>query len=172
MKRPKLVLDSLTGTAVDLYRLKSIWASAGSKEKKIYKLIRERFEWSWIFKDNNQHFSCNIFLKFRCPPLCSIVGLLLANKFNQLVYMDLKEYMHNESQILHLIDAATRYSAASIVKTKKYTILENIYCIWIAYFGCSHKFLIDNGGAFSNDNYRQMNEKLHVETNKCWLIAV
>ena len=31
---------------------------------------------------------------------------------------DLKEYVHNESWILHLIDAATRYSAACMINTK------------------------------------------------------
>ena len=41
--------------------------------------------------------------------------------------MDLKEHVHNESQILHLIDSATRYSATCIIKTKNHDkIIEKI----------------------------------------------
>ena len=62
--------------------------------------------------------SCEICQKFVCLPLCLVVGLNLANNFNQVVCMDLKEHIHNESWILHLIDAATRYSAACLTNTK------------------------------------------------------
>ena len=34
----------------------------------------------------------------------------------------------------------------------------------ISYFGAPLKFLSDNGGEFSNDQYREMNEKLNIET--------
>ena len=75
------------------------------------------------------------------------MGISLADKFNQVVCMDLKEYKHNESWILHLIDSATRYSAACLVRTKHQDeIIRNIYLMWISYFGHPHKFLSDNGG--------------------------
>ena len=48
-----------------------------------------------------------------------VVGLPLANDFNQVVCMDLKEHVHNQSWMLHLIDAATRYSVACIIDTKE-----------------------------------------------------
>ena len=36
--------------------------------------------------------------------------------------------------------------------------------MWITYFGTPVHFLSDNGSEFNNDNYRQMNEKLNIET--------
>ena len=36
--------------------------------------------------------------------------------------------------------------------------------MWIAYFGTPLKFLSDNGGEFGNDVFREMNEKLNVQT--------
>ena len=63
--------------------------------------------------------------------------------------MDLKESIHNKSRILHLIDSATRYTAACLINSKhKDTIMQKIFQIWIAYFGCPKKVLNDNGGEF------------------------
>ena len=91
--------------------------------------------------------NCEFCQQTKKAPLKPIVGLSLANKFNQVVCMDLKEYKHNESWILHLIDSATRYSAACLVTTKHQDeIIQNIYLMWISYFGHPHKFLSDNGG--------------------------
>lgn len=36
--------------------------------------------------------------------------------------------------------------------------------MWIAYFGAPRKFLGDNRKEFSNEWYKQMNEKLNIET--------
>ena len=79
--------------------------------------------------------------------------------------MDLKEFQHNRKWILHLIDTYSRYSAASLITTKNQNeVLRQIYMIWIKYFGTPRKFLSDNGGEFSNDSFREMNEKLSIET--------
>ena len=51
---------------------------------------------------------CEVGQKFKRPPSRPAVGLPLADNFNQVACMDLKEYMHNKVRILHLIDAATR----------------------------------------------------------------
>ena len=109
---------------------------------------------------------CDVCLKFKRAPLRPVVGLPLADKFNQVVCMDLKEFVHNESWILHLIDSATRYSAARLIYSKKQdVIVQNIYQMWFTYFGAPRKFLSDNGGEFSNDLYREMNEKMNVVTS-------
>ena len=64
-----------------------------------------------------------------------------------------------------MIDAATRYSAGVLIKTKrKDDICMQIYRIWIAYFASPKQFLSDNGGKFSNELLWQMNEKLNIET--------
>ena len=95
--------------------------------------------------------SCEICQKYKKAPLRPIVGMRLADKFNQVVCMDLKEYIHNKCWILHLIDSATRYSAATLITTKHQDeILRNIYLMWISYFGYPCKFMSDNGGEFSN----------------------
>ena len=141
--------------------------SHASKEK-ICKLVKESKHFSdKDFLDITEGCcdSCEICQKFVHPPLRPVVGLNLANNFNEVVCMDLKEDVHNGSWILHLIDAATRYSAACLINTKHQDeIMSQIYLMWIAYFGCPCKFLSDNGEELSNDSCREMNEKLNIET--------
>ena len=45
-----------------------------------------------------------------------MVGLPLANRFNETVVMDIKEIKGNKA--LHLVDYATRYSVAAKLKRK------------------------------------------------------
>ena len=108
---------------------------------------------------------CQLCQQYKKAPLRPAVGLPLADDFNQVVCMDLKEYVHNVKWILHLLDSATRYSAACTIESKhKNVIVKNIFRLWIAYFGTPLKFLSDNCGEFGNDVFREMNEKLNVET--------
>ena len=44
-------------------------------------------------------------------------------------------------------------------------IISSILKNWFSYFGFPRKILTDNGGEFSNDKFREMNEKLNVETS-------
>ena len=79
--------------------------------------------------------------------------------------MDLKEYIHNKTWILHLIDAATRYSAACLINSKnKDLVVSRIFQIWVGYFGAPKKFFSDNGGEFANEVMQEMNEKLGIVT--------
>ena len=79
--------------------------------------------------------------KFKCPPSRNVVGLPLADNFNQVVCIDLKEYIDNKVWILHLIDATTRYSAACLIRTNHPDeIIRCVYLIWIAYFGSPKNF--------------------------------
>ena len=79
----------------------------------------------------------------------------LADKFNQVVCMNLKEYIHNKTWILNTIDSTTRYLAACLVFSKQQDdIGQSIYQIWTSYFGAPRKFLSDNGEEFSNEKYR------------------
>ena len=108
---------------------------------------------------------CETCQKYRRAPLKPIVGLPIAYDFNQVVCMDLKEIEHTKLWILHLLDAATRYSGASLIRSKRAeVIINNVFQHWIRYFGRPTKFLSDNGGEFANEQYREMNEKLGVET--------
>ena len=108
---------------------------------------------------------CELCQKFKRPPLRPVVSIPLADNFNQVVCMDLKEHVHNKSWVLHLIDSFSRYSAACIIYSKAQDVIINkIFLIWIAYFGAPCSFLSDNGGEFSNHSFREMNEKLNVQT--------
>ena len=107
---------------------------------------------------------CEICRKYKKVPLRPVASLPIATEFNQLVAMDLKEFQHNRIWILHLIDAATRYSAATLIHSKKKElVVERIFRIWISYFGSPGKFFFDNGGEFANEVMQDLNEKLGVE---------
>ena len=109
--------------------------------------------------------SCEFCLKRKLPPLRPVVGLPLANVFNEVVCMDLKEHIHNKTWILHIIDSATKYSAACLISSKHQdVIISSLFRVWFSYFGFPRKFLTDNGGEFSNDRFREMNEMFNVET--------
>ena len=76
--------------------------------------------------------------------------------------MDLTEYIHNKVWILHFIDDATRYSAARLIRTKDPDeIIQHVYFI-INLYGLHTSVVQKNfsKGEFSNETYREMNEKL------------
>ena len=61
--------------------------------------------------------------------------------------MDLKEVEKGKLWILHLVDNATRYTAATLITSKKKeVIVKKIFQIWLAYFGSPEKFHSDCGG--------------------------
>ena len=92
--------------------------------------------------------TCEQYTKARLRP---VVGLPLATHFNEVVCMDLNEYTHHKVWILYLIDATTRYTAATLIKTKKEAeVIKRVFAIWITYFGSPVKFLSDKGGKFAN----------------------
>ena len=105
-------------------------------------------------------------LKFKKPFSRPVVGFPVSDKFNEYVSMDLKEIKKGKLWILHLIDAATRYTAACLInRKKKELVVCRIFQIWVAYFGAPKKFHSDCGGEFANDVFREMNEKLGIETS-------
>ena len=85
----------------------------------------------------------------------------LAHDFNEAVAMDLKQF--RGVYILHMVDHATRYSAAAIISSKqKEVIIDKIFKHWIAIFGTPNLFLSDNGGEFNNELFREMGEQLNI----------
>ena len=94
-------------------------------------------------------------LKYRKAPLKPVVGFSLSKDFTDVISMDLKEV--NGHKILHLIDHATCYSAATTVNSKqKEEILGAIFEKLIAPFGAPNDILNDNRGEFKNDLLREM----------------
>ena len=109
---------------------------------------------------------CQFCQKYRKPKPKPIVGLPKAEKFNEVVSMDLKEVEKGKIWILHLVDSCTRYTATALIKSKrKEVIVKKIFKIWLAYFGAPLKFHSDNGGEFANETFREMNEKMGIETS-------
>ena len=105
---------------------------------------------------------CNTCLKYKKPALRPVVGLSLAKDFNEVVAMDLKDI--RGKKILHMIDHATRYAAAAVVKSKeKGEIVDKIFRHWIALFEPPRKILCDNGGEFNNELMRNLGEMLNIE---------
>ena len=104
---------------------------------------------------------CKICIEYRRPPPRPVVGLPMATKFGECVAMDLKMFRGNI--LLHLIDHATRLSACAIVRSKRpEEIIRQIFRVWISVYGCPEKFLMDNGGEFSNEHFRQLCEKVNI----------
>ena len=106
---------------------------------------------------------CTVCLKYKKVQLKPVVGFSLSQHFNDVISMDLKEI--NGFRISHLIDHATRYSAATIVKSKskqKEEIIKAIFKIWITLFGPPNEILSDNGGEFDSDLLRDLPDLLNV----------
>ena len=140
-----------------------------AKKDRLLKLLKdsgcEDREFKQIVKEVCDE--CTLCQKYSRAPLRPIVSLPLASRFNECVCMDLKEIKVQSPKrwILHLIDAATRYSAACVINSKrKEVIVSQIFRIWITYFGAPQKVFSDNGGEFVNQVMTEMNEKLGVET--------
>ena len=69
----------------------------------------------------------------------------------------------NGFKILHLIDHATHYRAAIVVKLKqKEEIVQAIFKIWITFLGSPNEILSDTGGEFNNDLLHDLSDQLNV----------
>ena len=61
--------------------------------------------------------SCEICMRYKRPSSRPVVGFSLSHDFNETVAMDLKQF--RGVYILHMVDHATRYSAAAIISSKQ-----------------------------------------------------
>ena len=104
---------------------------------------------------------CDICLTYKEPKLITTVAFSLTKDFNDVVALDLKEI--DKTYILYLTDHATRYSAATVVKSKeKEDIAEALIKNWIAIFGAPRVFLSDNGGEFNHELLREVCEQFNI----------
>ena len=107
--------------------------------------------------------SCEICLRYKRTPSKPVVSLPLAKKFNDVVAMDLKTF--GNIYFLHFIDLFTRFSKSKVIKRKlPKTIIDSVATEWLASgFGPPKKFLVDNGGEFDNEDYRELGEHFNIE---------
>jgi len=136
-----------------------------ASESKLLKLIKESHvedkQFNACVKEVCE--SCDICRKFKAPPLKPTVSLPIATRFNQVVCLDLKEYVKNKVWIMHMIDAATRYTAARLITTKKKEVIATkLFEMWISYFGKPKTLMSDNGGEFANSLYTEVSQKLGI----------
>ena len=105
--------------------------------------------------------TCEICKRFKKPHPRPSVGLPMASEFNETVGMDLKQI--DGTIVLHMVDLATRYSAATVVSDKTpEKIIEGVFTKWISIFGCPQRFLTDNGGEFVNVHFTSMAENCNI----------
>ncbi|CAC5364881.1 unnamed protein product [Mytilus coruscus] len=93
--------------------------------------------------------NCDICMTNKRPSSKPVVGLPLATEFNETVAVDLHELEHNV-WYLHIIDEFTRFSAGSIMKTKKGSeFVKKFLESWISIHGSPRRLYSDNGENFN-----------------------
>ncbi|GAB1599884.1 hypothetical protein Ahia01_000265900 [Argonauta hians] len=132
------------------HRIKKLLKDAGNDNKNLFKIVNEVVEECDI---------CKLYHRNKSRP---VVGFNLASDFNEVISMDLK-FIESHG-ILHLIDNATKFSSAAVLKSKrKEEIVEKIFQHWIQIFGSPDTFLSDNGGEFNNNLMRELGELLNTK---------
>ena len=132
-------------------RLVSLVKTAGIDDKELFQAI------------NTLNENCDTCKRFKKTPPRPVVTFPLAKEFNEVVALDLKVFENNKTYFLHLIDHATRFSAASVIKSKKpEVIINDFFRIWVSVFGSPKKVLGDNGGEFVNSHFLDMCQNLNI----------
>ena len=88
-----------------MQKLKKVLKSSNADDRELLEII--------VTIDNKYQ----VCMKYKKIKLRPSVGFLLSKDLNDVVAMDLKST--NSIHILHIIDDATRFSAAGVVKSKK-----------------------------------------------------
>ena len=132
-------------------RLINLVKTSGVQDEELFKAIE---------KISERCDTCKRYKKNRPRPA---VSFPLATEFNETVALDLKIYENNKTYFLHIIDHATRFSAATVIKSKKpEVIINDFFKHWVAVFGSPKKVLSDNGGEFANADFVDMCQNLNI----------
>ena len=133
-------------------RLRALMKDAGVLDSELIELVED------VTK------GCEVCKVYKKTPSRPVVSLPLATEFNEVVAMDLK-FWRPGVYFLHLIDMATRFSLATVIRSKEpEVILNKVMIMWIGSgLGAPKKFLADNGGEFANEQFRDMCENLNIE---------
>ena len=132
--------------------LKALMKNADAVDSEVSEIIEQ-------ISDN-----CNVCTRFKSTPARPVVCMPLANKFNQVIAMDLKHFKGGV-YFLHLIDLFSRFSLSQVITRKlPSVIVDAVIKMWIASgLGTPRKFLIDNGGEFGNNLHKEMVAHFNAE---------
>ena len=64
--------------------------------------------------------------------------------------------------ILHMVDHATRYSPAAIVRSKQKKVINKIFKHWIAIFDETPNLFLSDKEEFNNELFREMGKQLNI----------
>ena len=104
---------------------------------------------------------CLTCVKFKKPQPRPRVSLPLATSFNETLALDLKSF--GNVYFLVLVDIATRYCSAAVIRNKfPRTVVKQLCLSWIAHFGAPKRILSDNGGEFNNSELRELCERYNI----------
>ena len=105
---------------------------------------------------------CKTCMIYKRPPPRPVVALPTATRFKETVAMDIKFY--NGNMLLHMVDHATRLSAASVIPNKQpETIVQHIFDHFLQVYGKVESFLSDNGGEFINQPLLELCEVFGIK---------
>ena len=109
--------------------------------------------------------NCEVCRVYRRPSFKPVVGLPHSYRFNECVAMDLHQVteLGKNSWYLHIIDLFSKFSVATLIDNKmSSTIVNEFIVIWVSVFGIPNAVLTDNGGEFSNEEFRSMAECFNI----------
>uniref|UniRef100_M4AZE1 Integrase catalytic domain-containing protein n=1 Tax=Xiphophorus maculatus TaxID=8083 RepID=M4AZE1_XIPMA len=132
-------------------KIQRLLTNSGNKDTECDSLLK---------KVVNQCEVCQKYCKTKPKPA---VGLPLASTYNETVAVDLHE-LEPGVWYLHIIDQFTRFSAGSVLTTKRSSeIVKRFIHDWISVHGPPQKLFSDNGGEFNNEEVRDMAENFNIE---------
>ena len=132
------------------FRLITLIRKAGIEDRELEKEINSVSE------------SCDVCCRFKKPVHRPVVCMPMAQKFNEVVSMDLK--VRKKCYFLVMVDMATRFCAATVIHNKlSSTVINALFKSWITIFGPPLKFLSDNGLEFNNSELRELGEAFNVK---------
>ena len=106
--------------------------------------------------------NCEVCIKYKRPAARPVVSAQMAEKFNKVIAMDLKQV--RQHLVLVMVDLATRYCVASVIPNKfAKTVVGGIFRNWISLFGAPRKLLSDNGLEFNNSDMRELGDLFGVK---------
>ena len=127
--------------------------NANAWESKFQKMLEE------IYKECE---TCKIYKRGVQKP---VVSLPIAQKFNQVVTMDLKKW--KSWWIIYFIDAFSRLCVARRIRNKQpSSVVQAFMEAWVGSgYGKPDSFHMDNGGEFTGEEVMEMASKLGVKVN-------